>query len=123
MDDRRRRQRSLVLVQLGVQTFDNALIFADNVPLDPDGPGGNPPLTGYDSYLMTITTREEQAFVNAHPDNSGFRFWIALSDAAAEGTFRWVARAAVESGRAAGPGSAAAAARSIRAVTSNMTVW
>lgn len=73
----------------GAQNFDDALVFADNVSLDPDGPGGNPPLTGYDSYLMTLTTGEEQAFVNAHPDNTGFKFWIALSDANVEGTFRW----------------------------------
>ena len=75
----------------GAETFNSSLVFADNVPLDPDGPAGNAPLSGYDSYLVTITTRAEQAFVNAHPDNTGFRYWIALSDAAVEGTFKWVA--------------------------------
>jgi hypothetical protein len=75
----------------GAETFNSALIFADNVPLDPDGPGGNPPLAGYDSYLVTITSAEEQAFINSHPDNGDFLYWIAASDAAVEGTWRWVA--------------------------------
>jgi hypothetical protein len=73
----------------GAQSFDPHL--ADNVPLDPDGPGGNAPLTGYTSYLGTITSAEEQIFINNHPDNPRVAYWIAASDAAVEGVWRWVA--------------------------------
>jgi hypothetical protein len=78
----------------GAQAFNPHL--ADGVPLDPDGPGGADPLSGYMSYLGTITSAEEQAFINNHPDNPGRNntqgfYWIAASDAAVEGTWRWVA--------------------------------
>ena len=73
----------------GQQAFSPSL--GTGVALDPDGPGGAAPLAGYTSYLMTITSADEQAFVNAHPDNPIAPYWIAASDAVVEGTWRWVA--------------------------------
>lgn len=42
-----------------------------------------------DGYLVTITDAVEQAFLDS--TYSGIRFWIAGSDAAVEGTWRWMA--------------------------------
>ena len=44
---------------------------------------------GVDGYLVTITSAAEQAFVTTA--SQGYQHWIAASDAAAEGDWRWMA--------------------------------
>jgi lectin-like protein len=69
------------------RTWSGALARAGQLTFDPDGSGDLPSMTG---YLVTITSAEEQAFLNQQFGNSGY-YWIAASDGAVEGTFRWAA--------------------------------
>jgi hypothetical protein len=69
----------------GSFTWDQALATAEGLTHDPDGPGGEDPLVG---YLVTITSAGENDFLNA---NYGAGYWMAASDEAVEGTWRWVA--------------------------------
>lgn len=69
------------------RTWSGALTRAGQLTFDPDGSGEDPALTG---YLVTITSAEEQTFLNQQFGNSGL-YWISASDGAAEGTWRWAA--------------------------------
>jgi hypothetical protein len=69
------------------RTWSSALTRAGQLTFDPDGAGGTAAMTG---YLVTITSAVEQAFLNQQFGNSGY-YWIAASDGAVEGTFRWAA--------------------------------
>jgi hypothetical protein len=44
---------------------------------------------GYQGYLATITSADEQAFLNT-VNSSGITAWLGGSDAATEGDWRWV---------------------------------
>jgi Ca2+-binding RTX toxin-like protein len=48
----------------------------------------NSSLSGVSGYLVTITSAEEQNFISTKLSN--FNVWIGASDAAVEGTWRWV---------------------------------
>lgn len=67
------------------RTWSSALARAEQLSFDPDGSGGQSPLAG---YLVTITSAQEQAFLNQHFGSSGL-YWIAAGDGAVEGTWRW----------------------------------
>lgn len=69
----------------GVFTWDQALGMAESLVHDPDGPGGEDPLEG---YLVTITSAEENAFLDA---SYQVGYWMAATDEAVEGTWRWAA--------------------------------
>lgn len=69
------------------RTWSSALARAGQLTFDPDGAGGQPDVSG---YLVTITSANEQSFLNQHFGNSGF-YWIAASDGAVEGAWRWSA--------------------------------
>ncbi|SMX42169.1 lectin-like protein [Actibacterium lipolyticum] len=45
---------------------------------------------GIDGHLVTITSDEEQAFIDALNTNN-WSYWIGASDAVAEGTWQWIA--------------------------------
>ena len=67
------------------RTWSSALTRAEQLSFDPDGSGGQSPLAG---YLVTITSAQEQEFLNQHFGSSGL-YWIAAGDGAVEGTWRW----------------------------------
>jgi PEP-CTERM motif/Lectin C-type domain len=67
------------------RTWAQALTRAGELTFDFDGAGGEPAVAG---YLVTITSANEQAFLNQHFGNSGL-YWIAAGDGAVEGTWRW----------------------------------
>jgi hypothetical protein len=69
------------------RTWSSALTRAGQLTFDPDGAGGQAPIPG---YLVTITSAEEQAFLNQQFSNRGL-YWIAASDSASEGVWRWQA--------------------------------
>jgi len=69
------------------RTWSSALTRANQLTFDPDGAGGAAAMTG---YLVTITSAQEQAFLNQNFGNSGL-YWISASDGAVEGTWRWAA--------------------------------
>lgn len=67
------------------RTWSSALTRAEQLSFDPDGSGGQSPLAG---HLVTITSAQEQEFLNQHFGSSGL-YWIAAGDGAVEGTWRW----------------------------------
>jgi hypothetical protein len=69
------------------RTWSSALDRAGQLTFDPDGPGGQAPVPG---YLVTITSAQEQLFLNQQFGNSGL-YWIAASDSTNEGVWRWMA--------------------------------
>ncbi|HYN06743.1 MAG TPA: C-type lectin domain-containing protein [Vicinamibacterales bacterium] len=69
------------------RTWTSALARAGQLTFDPDGAGGQAPIPG---YLVTITSAQEQTFLNQQFGNGGL-YWIAASDSANEGTWRWMA--------------------------------
>jgi Lectin C-type domain len=69
------------------RTWSGALTRAGQLTFDPDGTGGTAAMAG---YLVTITSAEEQEFLNQNFGNSGL-YWISASDGAVEGTWRWAA--------------------------------
>ncbi len=46
------------------------------------------PIAGYDNYLVTITSMQENAFIGSNVTT--FNSWLGGSDAAVEGVWRWV---------------------------------
>jgi hypothetical protein len=69
------------------RTWTSALERAGQLMFDPDGAGGQAPIQG---HLVTITSSQEQSFLNQQFGNSGL-YWIAASDSANEGIWRWMA--------------------------------
>jgi lectin-like protein/PEP-CTERM motif-containing protein len=69
------------------RTWSSALTRAGQLTFDPDGAGGQAPIAG---HLVTITSVQEQAFLNQQFSNRGL-YWIAASDSANEGVWRWMA--------------------------------
>ena len=67
------------------RTWSSALSRAGQLSFDPDGAGGQAPIQG---HLVTITSAQEQGFLNQQFGNSGW-YWIAAGDVAVEGTWRW----------------------------------
>ncbi len=50
----------------------------------------NASISGYQGYLVTVTSPEEQAFIDSIAGGSGSGFWFGATDATAEGDWRWV---------------------------------
>ena len=69
---------------IGSRTWAQALTRAGELTFDFDGVGGQPAVSG---YLVTITSPNEQAFLNQHFGNSGL-YWIAAGDGAVEAAVR-----------------------------------
>jgi PEP-CTERM motif len=66
-------------------TWSSELSSAEQLSFDPDGSGGQSPLA---CHLVTITSAQEQVFLNQHLDGSGL-YWIETGDGAVAGVWRW----------------------------------